>query len=162
MHTDVNACDCTRECKDIVRESALTFDSGRKIPCRTEESNLRQQRASPTLCQLCYIPILLACSHILKPMKLREKKSPLNAKGPLEDDGWRPFKCGRECSGRSSCHHLSPLTSVPDLGEQPAIMRKAESLMSLQGETTELSTGTVSTGRIYVDHSSILCFSPNR
>ena len=39
-----------------VRESALKVDSGRKIPCRTGESNLRQQRASPILYQLSYIP----------------------------------------------------------------------------------------------------------
>ena len=41
---------------DTVRESALKVDSGRKIPCRTEESNLPQQRAGPTLYQLSYIP----------------------------------------------------------------------------------------------------------
>ena len=39
-----------------VRESALKVDSGRKIPYRTGESNLRQQRGSPTLYQLSYIP----------------------------------------------------------------------------------------------------------
>ena len=32
-----------------VRESALKVDSGRKIPCRTGESNLRQRRAGPML-----------------------------------------------------------------------------------------------------------------
>ena len=41
---------------DTVRESALKVDSGRKIPCRTLESNLCQRRTGPTLCQLCYIP----------------------------------------------------------------------------------------------------------
>ena len=35
---------------------ALKVDSGRKIPCRIEESNLRQRCASPMLCQLSYIP----------------------------------------------------------------------------------------------------------
>ena len=30
VHTGVNACNCTRACKDIVRESALKVDSGRK------------------------------------------------------------------------------------------------------------------------------------
>ena len=29
-------------CADTVRESVLKVDSGRKIPCRTGESNLRQ------------------------------------------------------------------------------------------------------------------------
>ena len=40
VHTDVNACDCTRGCTDTVRESALKVDSGSKISCRTGESNL--------------------------------------------------------------------------------------------------------------------------
>ena len=53
--TDVSACDCTRECTDTVRESALKVDSGKKIPCRTGESNLRQRRDGPTLYQLSYI-----------------------------------------------------------------------------------------------------------
>ena len=52
----VNACDCTRGCTDTVRVSALKIDSGRKIPCCTGESNLRQRRAGPTLYQLSYIP----------------------------------------------------------------------------------------------------------
>ena len=39
-----------------VRESAPKVDSGRKIPCRTRESNLPQRRAGPTLYQLSYIP----------------------------------------------------------------------------------------------------------
>ena len=53
----VNACDCTWGCTDTVRESALKFDSGRKIPCCTGESNLRRRRAGPVLYQLRYIPI---------------------------------------------------------------------------------------------------------
>ena len=53
---DVNACDCTWGCTDTVRESALKVDSGRKISCRTGKSNLREQRAGPTLYQLSYIP----------------------------------------------------------------------------------------------------------
>ena len=56
VHTYVNACDCTRGCMDTVRESALKVYSGRKIPCRTGESNLRWQRADPMLYQLSYIP----------------------------------------------------------------------------------------------------------
>ena len=61
VQTDVNACDCIQWCTDTVRESALKVDSGRKIPCGTGESNLRQQRAGPTLYQLGYIPTVCAC-----------------------------------------------------------------------------------------------------
>ena len=39
-----------------VRESALKVDSGRKIPCCTGESNLRQRRDGPMLYQLSYVP----------------------------------------------------------------------------------------------------------
>ena len=39
----------TRGCTDTVRESALKVDSGRKIPRRTGESNLRQWHACQTL-----------------------------------------------------------------------------------------------------------------
>ena len=39
-----------------VKESAPKVGFGRKVPCRTGESNPRQQRAGPTLCQLSYIP----------------------------------------------------------------------------------------------------------
>ena len=56
VRKDVNACDCTRECTDTVRESALKVDCGRKIPCRTGESNLPQRRVGPTLYQPSYIP----------------------------------------------------------------------------------------------------------
>ena len=56
VRTDVNVCDFTRGCTETVRESALKVDSGRKIPCRTRESNLRRRRASPMLYQLSYIP----------------------------------------------------------------------------------------------------------
>ena len=44
-----------------VRASALKVDSGRKIPCRTGESKLRQRRAGPTLYQLSYIHALFSC-----------------------------------------------------------------------------------------------------
>ena len=57
VRTNVNACDCTQGCTDIARESALKVDSGRKIPRRIEESNLRRQRAGPMLYQLSYTPI---------------------------------------------------------------------------------------------------------
>ena len=43
-------------CTNTMRKSALKVDSGRKIPCRTGESNLPQRRAGPTLYQLSYIP----------------------------------------------------------------------------------------------------------
>ena len=42
--------------RTYVTESALKVDSGRKIPCRTVESNLRQRRAGPILYQQSYIP----------------------------------------------------------------------------------------------------------
>ena len=55
--TNVNACNCTRAwLSDTVRESALKVHSGRQIPCRTEDSNLRQRRAGPMLCELTYTP----------------------------------------------------------------------------------------------------------
>ena len=56
VRTDANARDYTRGCTDTVEESALKVESGRKIPCSTGESNLRQQRASLMLYQLSYIP----------------------------------------------------------------------------------------------------------
>ena len=59
VRTDVNACSCTWGCMDTIRESALKVDSGRKIPYRTRESNLRQRRAGPMLYQLSYILALL-------------------------------------------------------------------------------------------------------
>ena len=46
----------TGGCTDTVRDSALKVDSGRKIPCCTEESNLPQRRAGPTIYQLSCIP----------------------------------------------------------------------------------------------------------
>ena len=49
VRTDVNACDCTRGCTDTLKETTLKVDSGRKIPCRTGESNLRQRRDGPML-----------------------------------------------------------------------------------------------------------------
>ena len=49
VHTDVDACHCTRGCTDTVRESALEVDSGgKKIPCRTWDSNPRQYCAWPS------------------------------------------------------------------------------------------------------------------
>ena len=43
VRTDVDASDCTWGCTDIIRESALKVDSGRKIPCHTGESKLHQR-----------------------------------------------------------------------------------------------------------------------
>ena len=51
MHTIAHG-----ECTDTVRESALKVDSGRKISCRTRESNLRRRRVGPMRYQLSYIP----------------------------------------------------------------------------------------------------------
>ena len=56
VRTDVSARNCARGCTETVRESALTVDSGRKIPCCTGESNLRRQRAGPMPHQLSYVP----------------------------------------------------------------------------------------------------------
>ena len=57
VRIDLYARDCTRRCTDTVKESALKVDSGRKIPCRTGESNLPQRHAGPTLYQLSYTPL---------------------------------------------------------------------------------------------------------
>ena len=54
--TDVNASDCTWGCTDTITESALKFDSGRKILCCNGESNLRRLPARQMLYQLSYIP----------------------------------------------------------------------------------------------------------
>ena len=44
VHTDVNACSCTRGYANTERESALKVDSGKKIPWHIGESNLHQRR----------------------------------------------------------------------------------------------------------------------
>ena len=41
---------------DVVEESALKVDPGRKILCHTGDSNLRWRRAGPVLYQLSCIP----------------------------------------------------------------------------------------------------------
>ena len=41
------------------KESALNVDSGKKIPCRTGESNLCQRRDGPMLYKLSHIPSFL-------------------------------------------------------------------------------------------------------
>ena len=51
MLTNVNACDYTRGCTEF----ALKVDSGRKVPCRTGESNLHQWQTG-LMVQLSYIP----------------------------------------------------------------------------------------------------------
>ena len=40
VRTDLNTCDCTQGYTDTVRKSALKFDSGRKILCRTCVGNV--------------------------------------------------------------------------------------------------------------------------
>ena len=65
VRTYINAYDCARGCTVTVRESALKFDSGRKIPCRTRESHLRQRRAGPALSQLRCIPIIIIITIII-------------------------------------------------------------------------------------------------
>ena len=49
VSTNVSAFDCTRGVRTHVRDSALKVDSGRKISCRTGESNMRQRRDGPML-----------------------------------------------------------------------------------------------------------------
>ena len=58
VRTVIDACSRTWGCMDAVRESALKVDSGRKLSCRTGESNLRRQRAGPMFHQLSYIPTM--------------------------------------------------------------------------------------------------------
>ena len=55
VRTDVNACDWTGGVRTLVRECGLKVDSGRKIPRRTGESNLRQRCAGLMFHQLSYI-----------------------------------------------------------------------------------------------------------
>ena len=69
VQTGVNACDCTRGCTNTVRQSVLKVDSGRKIPCLTGESNLRQRRDGPMLYQLSHIPV---CGVLLDTVGLNE------------------------------------------------------------------------------------------
>ena len=56
VHSDENACECTRGCTDTVTGSTLKVESGRKIPCRTGESKLRCQHAGVMLYHPSYIP----------------------------------------------------------------------------------------------------------
>ena len=81
VRTDVNTCDCTRGCTDTVRESALKVDSGRKIPCRTGESNLLRQRAGSMLkpTELHPIPVLMQMRQCLHRV-VRLKEYSLNDK----------------------------------------------------------------------------------
>ena len=57
VHTDVNACDCTRGCADTVRESALKVDSGGKNPS-PHQGMEPVNRTCPTLYQPSYMPTL--------------------------------------------------------------------------------------------------------
>ena len=56
VYTDMYACDSSRGCTDTRKRVCTKVDSGRKISCRTGESNLRRQRAGPMLYQLSYTP----------------------------------------------------------------------------------------------------------
>ena len=56
VHTGVNACNCTWECADTLRQLAQKVDSRRKIPCSTRELNLCQRSAGLPPYQLNYIP----------------------------------------------------------------------------------------------------------
>ena len=65
--SDVNARDCTWRCTDThVTESALKVDSGRRIPCRTRESNPAsvafQCSALPTELHPHGIKLFLTCA----------------------------------------------------------------------------------------------------
>ena len=70
MCTDVNACDCTRECMGTDRESALKVGFGRKVSCHTRESNLPQRCASLMLYQLSYILTLVTIKVTLQQGKV--------------------------------------------------------------------------------------------
>ena len=54
------ACDSSRGCTDTRKRVCTKVDSGRKISCRTGESNLRRRRAGLILYQLSYIPTYFA------------------------------------------------------------------------------------------------------
>ena len=57
VRTDVNACDCTRECTDTrKRVCTESWVWEKKNPCRTGESNLRQRRDGPMLYQWATSP----------------------------------------------------------------------------------------------------------
>ena len=59
VRTDVNAWNCTQGCTDTEGESALKVDSGKKIPCRTGESNLRQPTELHPIPYNNYLPVSL-------------------------------------------------------------------------------------------------------
>ena len=63
---------CTQECTDTIRQSALKADSGKKIPCCTREPNLHQQHAGTMLYQLSYIIIII----IINPLTARVVGAP--------------------------------------------------------------------------------------
>ena len=71
MHTTAHGC------TETVRESALKVDSGRKIPSRTGELNLRQRSAGSTLYRLSCIPalkMLIYCPYFAGNSVVVEKK----------------------------------------------------------------------------------------
>ena len=58
VRTDVNACTLLTGVYGRRKRVCTETSTRRKIPRRTEESNLPQRRAGPTLYQLSYIPTL--------------------------------------------------------------------------------------------------------
>ena len=77
-----------RGCTDTVRESALTVDSGRKIPCRTGEWNLQQRRAGPTLHPPSYSPNFLDIDRVHRNEIMRVHTGRVEyVTGPVEK-GW--------------------------------------------------------------------------
>ena len=64
-----------------VRQSALTADSGRKILCRTGDSNLPKRRAGLALYQLSYIPTPFLCGET--PGEVDAEMNILLAENPL-------------------------------------------------------------------------------
>ena len=93
VRTDVNSCDCTRGCTDTVRESALEVDSGRKIPCRTGESNLRRG-----------VPIRCSTNWSTSPPASGEAPHVHDDNDDEDDDDLHPLRNWlRCCVGRGQC-----------------------------------------------------------
>ena len=86
-------------------------DPGRKIPCRTGKSNMRQRRAGPTLYQLSYIPAPIFCHDRLS------SQCRCTSNGPSRD--FR-LTCQCSCTPRGPClstsrRQLQLLRSTPCL-----------------------------------------------
>ena len=70
VRTDVKASDCTQGLYGQPKRVCIDSGSGRKVPLRTGESNLRQQRAGPTLYQLSYTPVPYVYRYRCIPLRL--------------------------------------------------------------------------------------------